>query len=132
MTGGRVVVLGPAGRNFAAGMTGGVAYVWDRDGDFIPKVNTGGVAIEPMEPEDVDAVHGLLVKHLLYTTSTVAKRVLEAGPSLIKTFVKVMPRDYKRMVQTIKKIQASGMTGEQAILAAFEENARDLARVGGN
>jgi glutamate synthase domain-containing protein 3 len=62
----------------------------------------------------------------------VAKRVLEKGPSLIGRFVKVMPKDYKRMVGTIKKMHDAGMSGDQAIMAAFEENARDLARVGGN
>jgi glutamate synthase domain-containing protein 3 len=74
----------------------------------------------------------LLVKHLLNTTSTVAKRILEEGPALIRTFVKIMPRDYKRMISTIKKMHQAGMTGDQAIMAAFEENARDLSRVGGN
>jgi glutamate synthase domain-containing protein 3 len=132
MTGGRIVVLGPTGRNFAAGMTGGVAYVWDVDGDFTKKVNREMVETEPMTEEDIQEVHGLLVKHLLYTTSTVAKRVLEKGPSLIGRFVKVMPKDYKRMVATIKKMHDAGMSGDQAIMAAFEENARDLARVGGN
>jgi glutamate synthase (NADPH/NADH) large chain len=82
MTGGRIVVLGPTGRNFAAGMTGGVAYVWDVEGDFAKKVNREMVETEPMNEEDIQEVHGLLVKHLLYTTSTVAKRVLEKGPSL--------------------------------------------------
>jgi len=132
MTGGRVVVLGPTGRNFAAGMTGGVAYVWDVDGDFARKVNREMVETEPMSEEDIQEVHNLLVKHLLYTTSTVAKRVLEKGPALIGRFVKVMPKDYKRMVATIKKMHDAGMSGDQAIMAAFEENARDLARVGGN
>ncbi|MBK7208173.1 MAG: glutamate synthase large subunit [Elusimicrobia bacterium] len=132
MTGGRIVVLGPTGRNFAAGMTGGVAYVWDVEGDFAKKVNREMVETEPMTEEDIQEVHGLLVKHLLYTTSTVAKRVLEKGPSLIGRFVKVMPKDYKRMVATIKKMHDAGMSGDQAIMAAFEENARDLSRVGGN
>lgn len=132
MTGGRVVVLGPTGRNFGAGMTGGVAYVWDAVGDFKKKVNKEMVEIEPMEEEDVQEVHGLLVKHLLHTTSTVAKRVLEEGPALIRTFHKIMPKDYKRMISTIKKMHQAGMTGEQAIMAAFEENARDTSRVGGN
>jgi glutamate synthase domain-containing protein 2/glutamate synthase domain-containing protein 1/glutamate synthase domain-containing protein 3 len=132
MTGGRIVVIGPTGRNFGAGMTGGVAYVWDVTGDFSKKVNREMVDIEPMEEEDVQEVHGLLVKHLLHTTSTVAKRILEEGPALIRTFVKVMPRDYKRMISTIKKMHQAGMTGDQAIMAAFEENARDLSRVGGN
>jgi glutamate synthase (NADPH/NADH) large chain len=132
MTGGTVVILGRTGRNFAAGMTGGVAYVVDVDGDFTKKVNREMVETEPMTEEDIQEVHGLLVKHLLYTTSTVAKRVLEKGPSLIGRFVKVMPKDYKRMVATIKKMHDAGMSGDQAIMAAFEENARDLARVGGN
>ncbi len=133
MTGGRVLVIGPTGRNFGAGMTGGVAYVWDAAGDFRIRVNKEMVDLEPMEEEDVrDEVHGLLVRHLLYTTSTVAKKVLEEGPALIRTFVKVMPRDYKRMISTIKKMHQAGMTGDQAIMAAFEENARDLSRVGGN
>jgi glutamate synthase (ferredoxin) len=132
MTGGRLVVLGPVGRNFAAGMSGGVAYLMPTDDGLLKRINREMVEIDPMEPEDIDEVRNLLKKHLLYTTSTVAKRVLEAGPALIKTFLKIMPKDYKRMIQSIKQVHAAGLTGDEAIMAAFEENARDLARVGGN
>ncbi|HNG45491.1 MAG TPA: glutamate synthase-related protein, partial [Elusimicrobiota bacterium] len=132
MTGGRVVVLGPVGRNFAAGMSGGVAYLMPADPDLPSRINKEMVAVEPMEAEDIDEVRNLLKKHLLYTTSTVAKHVLEKGPEYIKTFLKIMPKDYKRMIQAIKQVHAAGLTGDAAIMAAFEENARDLARVGGN
>ncbi|MFW6031407.1 MAG: glutamate synthase-related protein, partial [Myxococcota bacterium] len=99
MTGGRVVVLGPAGRNFAAGMSGGIAYVWDTEGDFETKVNKGMVDLDPMLDKDLDEVRSLIELHHHYTGSAVAERVLADWANQGPRFVKVMPVDYKRVLQ---------------------------------
>ncbi|MEW6777547.1 MAG: glutamate synthase large subunit, partial [Bdellovibrionota bacterium] len=100
MTGGRVVVIGPTGRNFAAGMSGGIAYVLDESGDFEKRCNLEMVGLEPFEQAgDVDFVKSLIERHVRYTGSTRGKRVLENWESLRPKFVKVMPHDYKRVLQ---------------------------------
>ncbi|MBA3842642.1 MAG: glutamate synthase large subunit [Actinobacteria bacterium] len=94
MTGGRVVVLGATGRNFAAGMSGGIAYVWDRDGTFVSRCNHQLVGLEELDPSDEEAVQELLREHLERTGSAAAAAVL--GDWDAASFVKVMPHDYKR------------------------------------
>ncbi|QDU72919.1 glutamate synthase large subunit [Mucisphaera calidilacus] len=99
MTDGRVVILGRTGRNFAAGMSGGIAYIWDRDGDLLQHCNLGMVELEKLdEPEDVTEVKDLIRRHLEYTGSTVAARVLSDFDRLQTQFVKVMPIDYRRVL----------------------------------
>jgi len=99
MTGGRVVILGPTGRNFAAGMSGGIAYVWDAAGDFLTKCNLGMVDLDPLDHEkDLIECKSLIELHHKYTGSTVAKRVLADWKSIQKQFIKVMPTDYKRVL----------------------------------
>jgi glutamate synthase (ferredoxin) len=133
MTGGRVVILGLAGRNFGAGMSGGVAYVLDEVGNFATRVNPQMVGIEKLEDAaEIAEVRQLIENHLKYTKSTRAKAVLDNWSALVPKFVKVMPKDYKRMLACIKKAHEQGLTGEEAIMAAFEENSRDTSRVGGN
>jgi glutamate synthase (ferredoxin) len=133
MTGGRVVVLGSAGRNFGAGMSGGVAYVLDEPGDFARRVNTQMVEIEPLaDPEEIAAVRALIERHAGYTGSVRAAAVLAQWPQMVGRFQRVMPRDYKRVLACVRRAHEQGLSGEEAIMAAFEENARDLARVGGN
>jgi glutamate synthase (ferredoxin) len=133
MTGGRVIVLGPAGRNFAAGMSGGVAYVLDERGEFSANVNREMADIGPLEePEEIAAVRAMIERHAQYTASTRAKQALENWDRIVAKFVRVMPRDYNRMVKCIARAHEQGLTGDDAIMVAFEENARDLARVGGN
>ncbi|MBP7142976.1 MAG: glutamate synthase large subunit [Opitutaceae bacterium] len=133
MTGGRVVVLGRAGRNFGAGMSGGAAYVLDEAGDFSKRVNLQMVALEKVESlRDVAELRELIEKHRAHTQSARAAAILGAWESYLPRFVKVMPKDYKRMLACIERAQAQGLTGDEAIMAAFEENARDLSRVGGN
>jgi glutamate synthase (ferredoxin) len=133
MTGGRVVVLGPAGRNFAAGMSGGIAYVLDEDGGFPAKVNVQMVGIQKLEaPAEIAEVRALVEKHLAYTKSARAKQVLDNWDAMVPRFVKVLPNDYKRMLACIDRAHGQGLTGDEAVMAAFEENARDLSRVGGN
>ncbi len=100
MTGGRVVILGRTGRNFAAGMSGGIAYVYDPDGDFHIRCNQEMVDLEKLDDaEDLDLVRGLLERHREYTGSTVAEGMLADWPKITKKFVKVMPQDYKRVLQ---------------------------------
>ncbi|HWA09912.1 MAG TPA: glutamate synthase large subunit [Opitutaceae bacterium] len=133
MTGGHVVVLGRAGRNFGAGMSGGIGYVLDEAGDFAQRVNTQMVGVEKLEdPKEIAAVRAMIQKHLDYTRSERAKAVLANWEKFVPKFVKVMPKDYKRMLACIDRAQAQGLTGDEAIMAAFEENARDTSRVGGN
>ena len=133
MTGGRVVVLGPAGRNFGAGMSGGIAYVLDEAGDFAPNVNAQMVGIERLEdPEEVARVRGMIERHRELTGSERARHVLARWEQLLPRFVAVVPKDFKRAIASLKRAHAQGLTGDEAIMVAFEENARDLARVGGN
>jgi glutamate synthase domain-containing protein 2/glutamate synthase domain-containing protein 1/glutamate synthase domain-containing protein 3 len=133
MTGGRVVVLGPTGRNFGAGMSGGIAYVLDESGDFPAHVNTQMVELERLEDaEEIARVRGLIERHRALTGSERARQVLENWERLLPRFVAVVPKDFKRALASLKRAQAQGLTGDEAIMVAFEENARDLARVGGN
>ncbi|HVW20943.1 MAG TPA: glutamate synthase large subunit [Opitutaceae bacterium] len=133
MTGGRVVVLGPTGRNFAAGMSGGIAYVLDEGGSFPAQANTQMVGLEKLEgAAEIAEVRGMIERHLRYTQSERAKQVLADWDAMVPKFVKVMPKDYKRMLACIERAHGQGLSGDDAIMAAFEENAHDTARVGGN
>jgi glutamate synthase (ferredoxin) len=132
MTGGHVVVLGPTGRNFAAGMSGGVAYVLDEQGDFPRRCNLQMVSLEKMESADeIEAVWKMIQRHQSYTHSARAASILATWQQMIPKFVKVMPKDYKRVLQSIQRVEQSGLSGDQAIMAAFEANAHDVARIGG-
>jgi glutamate synthase (ferredoxin) len=109
MTGGRVVVLGKTGRNFAAGMSGGVAYVLDPDDTFQRRCNMEMVDLESLDnPEDVQLVRSLIVRHVQYTGSELGSRVLESFEALQSLFVKVMPRDFKRVLQAQARAAAAG------------------------
>ncbi len=126
------MVLGPTGRNFAAGMSGGIACVLDETGDFPRRCNPQMVDLEKLEdPDELERVWKLIQRHRFYTRSSRAARILAHWPEMAPKFVKVMPRDYKRVLEALKRVQGSGLTGEQAIMAAFEENARNVARIGG-
>jgi glutamate synthase domain-containing protein 2/glutamate synthase domain-containing protein 1/glutamate synthase domain-containing protein 3 len=133
MTGGRVVVLGPTGRNFAAGMSGGVAYVLDEQGDCRNHINKQMVAVTAVEDAaDIQELRELIESHWQHTRSGRARQLLDAWDSSVPKFLKIMPKDYQRVLACIRKAHDQGLTGDEAIMAAFEENARDLARVGGN
>jgi len=133
MTGGCVVVIGPAGRNFAAGMSGGIAYVLDVEGDFPKRCNMQMIEMEKLEkPEEIVEVRTMIEKHVKYTKSDLGRNILKLWDDMTPRFVKVMPRDYKRMLQAMERVTKAGLSGEEATMAAFEENTRDLARVGGN
>jgi glutamate synthase domain-containing protein 2/glutamate synthase domain-containing protein 1/glutamate synthase domain-containing protein 3 len=110
MTGGRVVVLGPTGRNFAAGMSGGVAYVLDEDGSFAERCNMGMVGFDELDQTDAIELRGLIEEHEQRTGSLVAARVLRDWEGLLGrgAFVKVMPHDYKRVLRELAE-QAEGV-----------------------
>jgi len=119
MTGGRVVVIGTTGRNFAAGMSGGLAYVLDEAGDFKRRVNLGMVDLEPLvDTQDVEMVKDLLARHIRYTQSPVAARLLVDWMRSQEKFVKVIPKDYKRVLAAIKKAQETGIPEDEAIMAS--------------
>ena len=133
MTGGRVVVLGATGRNFAAGMSGGIAWVLDEHGDVRSRVNTQMVDLGTVtDPAEAAELRRLVERHHSHTGSELARRVLDGWDEILPKFVRVIPRDYQRMLAAIARAEEQGLVGDEAIMVAFEENARDLARVGGN
>ncbi len=133
MTGGKVVVLGATGRNFAAGMSGGVAYILDVKGDFPKNCNQQMVGLEKLQsPEEIAEVRGMIERHVKYTGSKRGEQILKLWEEMVPKFVKVLPKDYKRVLEALERVKSAGLSGEEAIMAAFEANARDLSRVGGN
>jgi glutamate synthase (ferredoxin) len=123
MTGGKVVILGKTGRNFAAGMSGGIAYVYDKDNSFESKCNKDTVLLEKVEDENEESeIKELIKKHYEYTSSNVAKNILVNWEKAKERFVKVIPKDYKRMMDIVNRMHIEGITGEEALMKAFEEN----------
>jgi glutamate synthase (NADPH/NADH) large chain len=119
MTGGCTVIIGKTGRNFAAGMSGGVAYVLDDEGDFESRCNMGMVKLETIKAdEDVEQVKILLGNHLQYTQSAVAENILTNWDEYQSKFIKVMPVEYKRVLDAIKRGKESGLSEEEAIMEA--------------
>ncbi|HSH12000.1 MAG TPA: glutamate synthase subunit alpha, partial [Ilumatobacter sp.] len=123
MTGGRVVVLGPTGRNFGAGMSGGIAYVYDRDDDFDRKVNYEMVEIEPLDATDREFLRHMVEAHFAYTESAVASRMLAGWSVEVSRFRKVMPVDYKRVLTVMAQAESEGLD-EDAIVDRVMEAAR--------
>jgi len=133
MTGGRVVIIGPTGRNFAAGMSGGIAYVLDEDGRFRERANDEMVLFELLEDEyEIEEVKLMLQNHVKYTGSEKARRILHDWNDYVVRFVKVIPRDYKRMFESIERAKREGLSQEEAVMRAFIENTKDVSRVSGN
>ena len=125
MTGGRVVVLGPTGRNFAAGMSGGVAYVLDEGRDFYLRLNKALVSMELVtEQHDIAELRGLIQAHADATGSPKARRILEDFDAWLPKFKKILPHDYDRMLRTIAQYEERGMNREQAQVEAFYANTR--------
>ncbi|MCV6999755.1 glutamate synthase large subunit [Mycolicibacterium alvei] len=121
MTGGKVVILGPTGRNFAAGMSGGVAYVYDPAGVLGQNLNTEMVELEALEASDAEWLQGILTAHVDATDSAVGQRILDSWDGTdgaLKHFVKVMPRDYKRVLAAIAAAEKAGENVNEAIMAA--------------
>ena len=132
MTGGRVVVIGKTGRNFAAGMSGGIAYVLDEDGTMKNRCNFETVALERLDERDLQEVEEMLKRHAVYTRSARAWQLLALWQQTAANFVKVMPRDYRRVLEELQRAEARGLVGDEALMAAFEANKNDAARVSGN
>ncbi|WP_088103353.1 glutamate synthase large subunit [Halalkalibacter urbisdiaboli] len=132
MTGGVVVNLGTVGKNFAAGMSGGVAYVLDENKDFAEKCNKEMVLLEEVtEQADVETLKTMIENHASYTGSDLAKRVLASWNEMLPRFVKVIPKDYKRMLEAIERVKQEGLSGVDAVMVAFDENKNDKSRVSG-
>ena len=133
MTGGRVVVLGPTGRNFAAGMSGGIAYVLDLENRFEQNCNKEMVYLERLEDVDeIEEVKRMIRRHADYTDSNRAWKVLAKWDEVVPHFVKVHPIDFKRMNEAIREAGMRGLEGDDAIMEAFEINKGDKARAAGN
>jgi glutamate synthase (NADPH/NADH) large chain len=118
MTGGRVVVLGPTGRNFGAGMSGGIAYIHDVEGDFFTRLNREMVDLDPLDEDDVEWLRDTIQMHLDETDSAVARAILDDWHNQVERFVKVMPQDYKRVLDAARTAEERGLTVEEAIMAA--------------
>jgi glutamate synthase (NADPH/NADH) large chain len=118
MTGGTVLVLGPTGRNFAAGMSGGTAFVLDLDSAFGPRVNLETVALEDLDEDDRRLVIELCERHLAETGSAVAARFLERPDDHLERVVKVMPKDYRRVLEATRRAIERGEEVIDVIMAA--------------
>ena len=112
MTGGTVVILGETGRNFAAGMSGGVAFVYDESNSFTQKVNLEMVDLDPLEVEDKQLLHTLINEHVLITGSVKGKQLIENWLMEVEKFIKVMPRDYKAVLQKQKQVGSENLTSK--------------------
>ncbi len=125
MTGGRCVILGPTGKNFAAGMSGGIAYVLDEKHDLYMRLNKDQVMTDTLtESHDIAELRSLIEEHVAATGSPRGKKILAAFHSYIPCFKKVMPRDYDRMLRSIAQYEEKGMSREQAEIQAFYANTR--------
>ncbi|GAA5522022.1 glutamate synthase large subunit [Aliifodinibius salicampi] len=123
MTGGRVVVLGETGRNFAAGMSGGIAYILDLNQQFHKKCNTDRVLLERLQDEDeIKQVYEMIRRHAEYTDSHRGWKVLGKWNEMIHRFVKVMPKDFKKMQQSITEAEEKGLDKDEAEMEAFLQN----------
>jgi glutamate synthase (NADPH/NADH) large chain len=118
MTGGRVVVLGPTGRNFGAGMSGGVAYVYDPDVRFPRLYNGEMVDLDPTDEDDQAFLRAVVAKHAKETDSTVARALLDRWHEAVRHFVKIMPKDYKRVLEAAALAEEKGLSVDEAIMAA--------------
>ena len=120
MTGGRAVILGKTGKNFAAGMSGGVAYVLDEHSDIYRKVNKELVSIEKLENKyDVEELKQMITDHVSYTNSVKGKEILDHFDEYLPKFKKIIPNDYKKMMNTIVQMEEKGLNSEQAQIEAF-------------
>jgi glutamate synthase (NADPH/NADH) large chain len=123
MTGGRVVVLGPTGKNFAAGMSGGIAYVLDEKRDLYKRINKALVSLEEVTGKyDVQELKEMIQEHVAYTNSARGKEILDHFGEYLPKFKKIMPHDYRRMMNTIVQMEEKGLSSEQAQIEAFYAN----------
>jgi len=130
MTGGKVVVLGLTGRNFAAGMSGGVAYVLDEDENFRSRCNQELVLVQPLfDPEEMKDVYDMIEKYVHYTSSNNGKKILANWDSYVSKFVRVIPKSYLKMRERISELENSGLEKFDAEMAAFEEGTKEEKKV---
>ena len=126
MTGGLVLCLGKTGRNFGAGMSGGVAYILDESGDFVSKkLNKDMVKVYPLiecDDEDINLVRNLINEHHEYSGSIRARDILQNWDHFVNDFLKILPQDYERVLFAMKRAEERGLKGDEAVQAAFEEN----------
>jgi glutamate synthase (NADPH/NADH) large chain len=140
MTGGRVIVIGKTGRNFAAGMSGGVAYVLDESGaegaaggGFARICNKEMVQLFPLsDPAETAQIKLLLERHVQYTGSTRARALLDDWATTVSRFIRVVPNDYRRVIEAQARMRERGLSQDEAEMAAFDENVLDARRVAGN
>ena len=121
MTGGRAVILGRTGKNFAAGMSGGIAYVLDEEHDLYTRLNKALVSLETVtEEEDIAELKAIITEHAEATGSEKAKQILADFERYLPCFKKIIPHDYAKIQKTVTKLEKTGMSGEQAMIEAFE------------
>ena len=140
MTGGRVGVIGKTGRNFAAGMSGGVAYVLDESGEggaagggFERVCNKEMVQLFPLsDPAEISEIRRLLSRHVEYTASPRAQALLDEWDTTVSRFIRVVPNDYRRVIEAQSRMREKGLSQDEAEMAAFDENVMDARRVAGN
>ncbi|MDE5679953.1 MAG: glutamate synthase subunit alpha, partial [Lachnospiraceae bacterium] len=127
MTGGRVVVLGRTGKNFAAGMSGGIAYVLDEENDLYMRLNKEMVSsYEITSKYDVQELKEMIQEHVALTNSDKGKLVLENFKDYLPKFKKIIPHDYERVLKTIVQMEEKGLSAEQAQIEAFYANTREV------
>ncbi len=120
MTGGKVVVLGTTGKNFAAGMSGGIAYVFDMGNDLYKRLNKEMISIEAVTDKyEVSELKQLIMDHVNYTNSEIGKRILEDFEGYLPKFKKIIPKDYKKMMNMIVAFEEKGLSREKAAIEAF-------------
>jgi glutamate synthase (ferredoxin) len=125
MTGGRVVILGGTGKNFAAGMSGGIAYVWDEDSTLYMRVNKEMVYFEPVSDKgSIEEIRAMLTEHVAVTGSQKGRAILADLENKAHCFKKILPHDYDKMLRTIAHFEKQGLDGEQAKIEAFYANTR--------
>lgn len=124
MTGGRVVILGETGNNFAAGMSGGIAYVLDENNKFVSKVNKEMVLIENLSSDDIGFLKGIITEHYNLTNSEKAKNILNNFDLYLSKFKKIIPKDYKEVLELVKINEEKGFTKDEALINAFYEKTR--------
>ncbi len=126
MTGGQVLVLGPTGKNFAAGMSGGIAYVWDEARDLYLRLNKTMVSMDPVtDKHDIVQIRQMLTEHVAATGSPKGKEILAHLEEKAACFKKILPRDYDRMLRTIAEFEDQGMSHEEAEIEAFHANTKE-------
>ncbi len=132
MTGGRVIVLGKTGRNFAAGMSGGIAYVIDEDDDFATRVNSEMCDVEPLASAAETAdLKQIIESHVAHTKSTLAQGILDNWEAAVPYFKRVIPRDYRRVLDALDAARQEGYSEDEAAMIAFEANKKDVSRIMG-